>query len=407
MGHALKTFILALPVVLAAAASCTDNLPEVYLENETANAVYLKIDSVTTSARTRAAIEGTKFPTADEASIGLFLEGTGYTDARYRNIKYTKPAGSDIWTDPQIELLETEATVHGYYPYVSGLTGISGIPISSSVNGNDWMWATPVKGVSSSNPETSLSMNHALALVEITFNIVGYDALTKMTNITLTGESFSSSGTLNAMTGALKPGPACVTDHELSNTVELSQTDGKITVQCLLIPTKTGTDADALQDFKVSITLKEKTLKEKTLSATLSGEKGVIVRQGTKSTVSLNVKGTSIEVAEVGISEWISNGVSGNTATVDGHRVTVLSEDIPVTLSLAGASSLSGDDDVTASESLAISYDKTRFSDGKYGVSITCDKTGACTIRHDSNAGFISVSGISDDITITISKTTN
>ena len=399
MRHALRTLILALPVVLAAAASCTESLPEVNRGNEDKDAVYLKIGSVSTSELTKSAIEGTSFPTAEAASIGLFIDGEGYTGDKYTNVRYTKPEGSDSWAaDPEIELQAAEATVYGYYPYQAGITGISSIPVSSSVDGNDWMWATPVTEVSSSNPEVSLSMNHALALVEVTFNVMGYAEGAKMTALTLTAGSFAQEGTLNATNGTFSEVTAATGGCQLlADSQTLALEDGVIVAKCLLVPT----GLDGRQDMTIACTLDGKNLK-----ATLTGGNGVTVKSGTKSTVSLNVKGTTMEVAEVGISGWGGN-VTGTSASVNGHSVTVSSEDVPVTLSLAGESSISGDDDETVSEALVISYDKSVLADGKYGVSYTCDKTGACTVSHNAEAGTITVSDVTADIAIALTKTTN
>ena len=202
MRRNFRTLLLALPVVLAAATvSCTEQ--EANPMNETPDAVCLKIGSVTMSERTRAAIQDTKFPTADAASIGIFLEGTSYGDASYKNIKCTKLAGTDAWTAPQIQLQGADATVYAYYPWQQGTSNIKQVSVASSIGGDDWMWATPVAGVSSSKPEVGLSMSHALALVEVTFNLYGYASGTTITDITLTGESFSDSGTLDATDGSV------------------------------------------------------------------------------------------------------------------------------------------------------------------------------------------------------------
>ena len=372
-----------------AVASCTENEPENLTRTTEDSKVYLKIGSVSTSELTKSAIEGTKFPTADAASIGLFVGDT-------KNAATTKAAGSDTWTDPQIELPAEETTLYGYYPYSEDVTSISSISVSSSVDGDDWMWATPVEKVSSSNPEVSLSMNHALALVEITFNIVGYDASAKMTNITLTGKSFIADGTLDATTGAITTGTDGSTSNELSNTVSLSQTDGKIVAKCLLVPT----GLEGRQDMAIACTLDGKNLK-----ATLTGEsKGVIVKSGTKSTVSLNVKGTTMEVAEVSVSGW-NDGAT--TATVSGHSVTVSSTDIPAAIT-AGTDITTDDESVeTASQTATITYDKSGLAGGKYGVDVTCDKTGACTVSHNSADGIITVSDVTADVAITLSKNVN
>ena len=395
MRHLFRTFILSMAAALAM-ASCTESLPEVNPGNEKTDAVYLKIGSVSTSELTKAAIEGTKFPTADAASIGLFIDGDGYTGDKYTNVRYTKPEGSDSWAaDPEIELQAAEATVYGYYPYQAGITGISSIPVSSSVDGDDWMWATPVEKVSSAKPDVSLSMNHALALVEITFNVTGYAESAKMTNVTLTGKSFIAEGTLDATNGTITPKTAYGSVNEFSEAVSLSQVDGKIVAKCLLVPT----GLDGRQDMTIACTLDGKNLK-----ATLTGSKGVTVKSGTKSTVSLNVKGTTMEVAEVGIGSW-NGGVT--TAKVGGYSVTVSSADIPTAIT-AGTDITTDDESVEkASQTATITYDKSVLADGKYGVGYSCSPSGVSTVSHNAEAGTITVSNVTSDVTITLSKNVN
>ena len=377
-----------------AVASCTEKEPE----GSTQSKVYLKINSVSTSDMTKSVIDGTSFPADEDASIGLFIG-----DAT--NAAITKPAGSEKWSDSDIILSSEENTLYGYYPYVSGLSDIKSVPVSSSIDGKDWMWATPVDGVSSSNPEVKLTMNHALALVEVTFNIMGYAEGAEITALTLSAASFTQSGTLDATDGTVTHGTAASDGVQLlAPDQKLTLKGGTIVAKCLLVPS----GLDGRQDMSISCTLDGKDLK-----ASLFGENGILVKSGAKSTVSLNVKGagyggtqTTIEVVSVGISDWNST-ISGTAATVDGHDVTVSSEAVPVTLSLEGASSLSGEDSETVSEVLAIRYDKSVLADGKYGVSATCEPAGACTISHDSEGGIITVSEVTDDIAITISKTVN
>ena len=397
MGKAFRTLILAMAATVAV-ASCTENEPEDITRTTEDSKVYLKIGSVSTSELTKAAIEGTSFPTADAASIGLFIDGTSYTGDKYTNVRYTKPEGSDSWAaDPEIELQVAEATVYGYYPYSEDVTSISSISVSSSVDGDDWMWATPAEKVSSSNPEVSLSMNHALALVEITFNVMGYAEGSEMTALTLTAGSFSQTGTLNATNGTVAAGTAATGGYQLLATGQtLTLEDGVIVAKCLLVPASTSSSR---QDMTIACTLDGKNLK-----ASLTGGNGVIVKSGTKSTVSLNIKGTTMEVASVGVSGW-NDGAT--TATVSGHSVTVSSTDIPVAIT-AGTDITTDDESVEkASQTATITYDKSALADGKYGVDYSCDKTGVCTVSHNAEAGTITVSNVTADVTITLTKTVN
>ena len=402
MSRNFRTLLLALPVVLAAATvSCTeqdviDTEKKQDVTDNAGDATYLRINTVSTTELTRAAIQDTKFPTADAASIGIFLEGTSYEDASYKNIKCTKLAGTDTWTtDPQIQLQGADATVYAYYPWQQGTSNIKQVSVASSIDGNDWMWATPVDGVCASKPNVSLSMNHALALVEVTFNLYGYDSGTTITNITLTGKSFSASGTLDATTGALTPGAACDTGSEFANTVSLSQADGKIVADCLLVPTKTGDEAGVRQDLKLSITIGEKRL-----SASLTGNNGVVVRQGTKSTISLNVKGDKMEVVSVGVDTWTDPQVSGNTATIGGHTVTFnCPEGLKYELRTdAGATAVPGETTEAGEVSTVIlRYDISSVPDYRF---VFNGSVSGCTFTHDWQDGVITITDLTKDITV-------
>ena len=110
-----------------------------------------------------------------------------------------------------------------------------------------------------------------------------------------------------------------------------------------------------------------------------------------------------MEVAEVGVSGW-NDGVA---TTVGGHSVTVSSAAIPASIT-AGTDITTDDESVEkASQTATISYDKSCLAEGKYGVDATCDKTGKCTLSHNTEAGTIIVSDVTDDVTITLSKKTN
>ena len=293
----MKRVLWTLAVIAVAALSCTKQEIESGInpaQGGQKDVTYLKINSVTTSELVKSAIKDTSFPTDMEVSIGLFVVGDGYTDAKYCNIKCTKPARSDKFTDPQIELIEGKtATVYAYYPYsedIKTFADLKAIPISSSVNGTDWMWATPITEVSTTKPSADLKFNHTLALVEITFNID--DPLDKLFgDVTVAGSkdgaSFSKAGKLDATNGTITPDAeqTATKDNPLySQDVEFYLSDGKVVADCLLVPCKTGDDADTRQDFFIKCTYDHKTY-----SVSLTGEKGIIVRQNTKSTSALNI----------------------------------------------------------------------------------------------------------------------
>ena len=376
MRHTFRTILLAMAAALAV-ASCTETLPEDITGTAEDGKVYLKIGSVYTTELAKS-----KFPTAEAASIGLFIGET-------KNAVTTKPAGSDTWTDPQIALPTAGTTLYGYYPYSEDVTSISSFSVSSSVDGDDWMWATPVEGVCASKPEVSLSMNHALALVEVTFNIVGYAEVAKMTALTLTAGSFSQSGALDVTNGTVTPGTDATGGCQLlAGNQTLAIKDGKIVAKCLLVPK----GLDGRQDMTIACTLDGKNLK-----ASLTGSKGVTVKSGAKSTVSLNIKGTAMEVAEVGISGW-NDGIT--TATVGGHSVTVMGN-VPATIITGTDITTDGDAVETALQTATISYDKSVLNGGVCELVYKVTPA-SCRIDHNASAGVLTVSDVTDDIEITL-----
>ena len=400
MRRSMKKTIWIMAAIAMTALSCSKQeggiTPPINGQEEV---TYLKINSVTATEPTKGAIKDTKFPTDEEISIGLFVVGDGYTDAKYSNIKCTKPAGFDSFNYPQIELIESKtATVYAYYPYDSGVSDIAQIQVTSSINGNDCMWATPITDVGTSKPAIDLILNHALALVEITFNVFGPEAT--MTNVTVAGGdgAFSKAGSLDATDGTITPDTqlAASKTSPLSQDVELTLSDGKIIADCLLVPGKTGDDADSRQDFYIKCTYNGKTL-----SASLTGDNGVIIRQGTKSTVSLNIKDNKLEVVSVSVEEWADSNVSGSTATVGGHTVTFnCPEGLKYDLyTESGSTAIPGETTEAEKPAVIFSYDVNSLPGYRF---VFNEAVSGCALTHDELSGIITVKGITQDVSVTL-----
>ena len=410
----MKRILWTLAAIAMAALSCTkqENGGEITPPDngQEIEKIYLKINSAsveqTGEEPTKAAIKETKFPTEQEVSVGLFVVGEGYADAKYGNIKCTKPAGSDKFTDPKIELIEGKtATVYAYYPYDENIEktpdAIKAIPVASSVGGDDWMWATPIEDVSAAKRSIDLKLNHALALVEITFNVYGPEST--MTNVTLAGSddgTFSKAGTMDATDGAITPDAAqkATKASPFSQEVNLPLTDGRIVSDCLLVPCKTGTDADARQNFYIRCTYNGKTY-----SASLTGsEKGVIARRNTKSTIVLNIKDSEskMEVESVGIAPWSDTNVSGNTATVDGHTVTFnCPRGFKYDLEIKNEATAFFDEETESAmrSSVIFRYEKKELTGSRF---FFLSEPSGCKIAHDAQNGIITVTDLTQDVTI-------
>ena len=399
-----KTILILAAIIAMTVLSCSKQEGGMTPPNNGGDGVtYLEINSVTaTKPTTRAAIKDTKFPTEDEVSIGLFVVGDGYEYNRnYINIKYTKPAGSDTWTDPKIGLIEGKpATVYAYYPYKDGISNVEQIPVASSICGDDWMWATPIADVSTEKPAIDLSLNHALALVEVTFNVIG-PAEGTMTDIEVAGGegAIIAASSLDARYGTFdidEDKMASTSSPILQRNTSLALSDGKIIADCLLIPGKTGEEANARQDFYIRCTYNGKTL-----SASLTGDKGVIIRQGTKSTVSLNIKDNKLEVVSVGVSPWTDSNVSSNTATIGGHTVTFnCPEGLKYELRTESESTaIPGETTDAEKPTVIFCYDKSTVPDYRF---VFNGSISGCTFVHDELSGIITVKDVTKDVTVNL-----
>ena len=397
---ARRAAVLVLPALLSLTVSCAK------LENGGGNTpsnggqnTYLKIGTVSTGELSKAAIKETSFPTDEDVTIGLFLEGEGYDS--YSNVKYTRKAGKTEWmTDPEITLTDNEATVYAYYPYKDDVSDVKQIPVASSVCGDDWMWAEPVGKVSKTSPTVNLKFTHSLALVEITFNIYGFGNVDnlKMTDIKLYGDGFKFGGSLNAKDGTLTPdsGEAPSESFPLASPAELQLpvSGGSIVADGLLVPVDDSRD-------KRSVTI-SCNFGGKVRKATIPASNGVIISPNTKSTILLNIKDgdSKMEVASVGVDQW-DDKVSGNSAELDGHTVTFnCPEDMKYELCIeAESTAIPGESTQGGNPTVILRYDVSSVPDYRF---VFNGAATSCTVSYDWQNGIITVKDVTKDVTVNL-----
>ena len=306
---------------VAAAALLTGCSTENDFENGKDGLASLELSSVSSSDMlTRAVIDGEDFPT-DKGNIGLFL----YADAAasqpygggYANVQYSYNSTKSKWTaSPSIKVGSTPGYLYGYYPYSSTATDIKAIPVASSLNGDDVMYASkqvePITDKTAS--QTAITMNHALARVCITVVNKGYIGEAKLQSIKFAGAEIAESGTLNAVDGTITATKAQAVTLTVPEASQAIATGDGTTYECLLVPSAVKEDRQ-----EVTLTL---TIDGEPKTATLSGnDNGVIIAKGTKSNITIGLSNSGISVSSVSIDEW-------NVVEVEGHKVTVkLSED--------------------------------------------------------------------------------
>ncbi|MDO4949531.1 MAG: fimbrillin family protein [Bacteroidales bacterium] len=249
--------------------------------------------------QTKAVIEGETLP-SDEAAkgIGLFVtakDGVAYDghEQGYSNVAFTYSGGKWSTTTP-IYLSNTEGRLYGYFPYNASATDLTAIPVESSLNGSDHLYATPGT-VSHSSKSASIAMNHALARLHLTLkvNTEKYKAAGVLSNIRLKSTAIAQSGTMDITDGTVTP----------ANPGEVSlAADGTITAEGIVkdILLVTGNNSsDSRSDLTILLTVDGTQV-----GVALTGENGIIIRQGRQYDLTLTLEDTGIKVGGVGVGTW-------------------------------------------------------------------------------------------------------
>ena len=306
-----KHISLAALAIVAVLAGCTKSPIET--PSNSNRLTDLELTSVN-SVQTKAAIDGTPFPTDGKIGLSLFEDETAdtpYGDG-YANVEYSYNGNKGKWTaSPSIKVGSTPGYLYGYYPYSSTATDVKSIPVASSLNGDDVMYATSQTVTDKTASQTSITMNHALARVAVTVVNKGYTGAAKLSSIKFSGAETSAAGTLNAINGNITATKSDVTLDVPTASQDI--TAAGTTYDCLLVPSKVETGR---QD--VSLTL---TIDGEAKTANLSGNNGVIIAQNTKSNITITLSNSGISVQTVSVKDW-------NVVEIGGHKFTLkLSEE--------------------------------------------------------------------------------
>ncbi len=265
------------------------------------------------TTETKAAIDGTTFPEEGEIGLFLFKDETATQDYGdgYKNVKYAYNSSKSKWTaSPSIKVGSTPGYLYGYYPYDSEATDVKAIPVESSLNGDDVMYASkqaePITDTTAAN--TAITMNHALARVSITVKNNGYTGDAKLTKIKFSGAEIAPEGTLDAIDGSVTATKSDVT-LDVTGEVQAITATGTL-YECLLVPSEVETNKQT-----VTLTL---TIDDQDKTITLDGENGVIIAQNTKSNITITLGNTGIALQTVPVGAW-GDGGSPSTGTIGGE----------------------------------------------------------------------------------------
>lgn len=305
-----KHISLAILAMVALLAGCAKSPIEGPRERNLAN---LELSYVG-ATETKAAIDGTNFPT--DGKIGLFLfkddqASQPYGESGYENVEYSYNSTKGKWTaSPSIKVGSETGYLFGYYPYSSTAANVKTIPVSSSLDGDDVMYATSQTVTDKTASGASIMMNHALARVAIKVINKGYTGDAKLTSIMFSGAETAESGVLNVIDGSISATKSNVTLEVPSDKQTITK-EGTV-YECLLVPSDVEPGKQEL-----GLTL---TIDGDPKTATLSGDNGVIITQGTQSNITITLSNSGISVQTVSVDSW-------NVVEVGGYKVSIAMAD--------------------------------------------------------------------------------
>ena len=314
-----KSFIKSGLVVIAALVLASCSKTDEFQHNPDSA---LQIESVSGispfALTTKAVITGNTLPDSEAATgIGIFVtasDGSAYDghDKGYTNVNFAN-SGSGWSTDKPVYLSDTQGKLYGYFPYNGTVNDLKAIPVQSSLNGTDYLYAES-QTVSHSNKSVSLQMNHALSRLHLTIKKgANFTASAPLSKITLKSTAIDATGTMDITTGAITASKGV----DETGTVELP-TDGTITAEgiekdILLVP---ADNSNGKKGISISLMIAGKPA-----GITLSGENGIDIRSGIQNNVTLTIEDTGIKVSGVGVGTWGDGG--SQSVEVGGHTVTV------------------------------------------------------------------------------------
>ena len=191
----LKGFV-SLLLITTAFTSCT-NESEVF--NQSSPKLDVKFGVALPQAR--AILNDECLP--DNSKVGVALDdGAATVYDGYSPLYFTSTGtgSSQTWTsNTDVAMTSVEATLYAYYPY-DGNVDISAIPIDmTAADQTDWLYATPVANVNEDNASVAVTLNHALANINVSLVKGSYVGTGNVTAISVKSDGIAPKGTFNAV----------------------------------------------------------------------------------------------------------------------------------------------------------------------------------------------------------------
>lgn len=260
-------------------------------------------------------------------SIGLFRsKGTGYAETQ-DNKKYTYDATKG-WQPAAaadtVYLMANDADVCAYYPYNAAYTDKTAIPLASGKytgTADDLTKHDPAdlcyaahRAMNGATASTELVMQHAMALVQLTFERDNYASTAcNLTSVSIKNKELISTSTVNITDGTYGTTPAKAAlkwtpgEGASATGIQVPQT-GSVSTSALLVPCT----LDAAGSTTFSFTVDGQTMSAKVPAARLAAlEAGKIHK------LKFLVHAASITLSEVSIVDWWREWETANEPTVD------------------------------------------------------------------------------------------
>jgi len=300
-------FLMAVASALVLFSSCNNNEENTPVSDKAPLTVQTKFN-----LQTKAVV--TSFPNASE--LGLFVTdgalGGNYEGvSSYANVKSTYSGSAWSQATP-VYLTNKSATIFAYYPFSAGITSGTSILVDHTSQ-TDYMFGSG-NSVNNSSATATLTMKHALALVQFKMNKSNYPGTGLVTKIEISNASgktiLYSEGTMNCSSGAITNATGKNAAASISNGSGLitlpgtASTDEHTYPTIMVLPTAATAAAG---DIVINFTIDGKVYPYSIPVATSWVG-------GTKNLYTVTLSGTAVSVnGSVVITDWTSgvNGTAG------------------------------------------------------------------------------------------------
>ena len=229
-------------------------------------------------------------------------DGTATDYDSYSPLYFTATGAGDSQTwapNTDVVLTETKGTLYAYYPH-DGNVDISAIPVDmTAADQTDWLYATPVADVNEDKASVAVTLNHALANINVSLVKGSYVGTGNVTAISVKSDGIAPKGTFNAAQAT--PNYTAFEDEGAALERTVTTTLGGTATDIMVIPT----GSSAIITFNVTV--------DGTVFTATSAAVGLEKGSSYKYTLTLN--STFMSVSDVSVTPW--NPVTKESLTLE------------------------------------------------------------------------------------------